>query len=51
MEYDAGVRFNNRVHVSFQLDVNLGDMFVTVNLIDDDGTPRVITGTVQWDIE
>ena len=51
MEFDAGVRFNNRVHVSFQLDVDSGDMFVTLNLIADDGTPHVITGTVQWDVE
>lgn len=49
MEFDAGIRFNNRVHVSFQLDVDSGDMFVTVNMIMDDGTPQVITGTVQWD--
>lgn len=49
--FDAGVRFNNRVHVSFQLDVDSGDMFVTLNLIDDDGTEHAVTGTVQWDIE
>ena len=49
MQCDAGVRFNNRVHVSFQLDTDNGDMFVTVNLIMDDGTLQVITGTVDWD--
>lgn len=49
MQYDAGVRFNNRVHVSFQLDPDSGDMFVTVNLIDNDGIPHIITGQVTWD--
>ena len=51
MQCDAGVRFNNRVHVSFQFDPDGGDMFVTVNLIMDDGTPFVVTGQVVWDEE
>ena len=48
MIHDAGIRFNNRLHVSFQLDDDTGDMSVTVNLIADDGPPIVATGEVLW---
>ena len=49
MQYDAGVRFNNRFHVSFQVDDDSGDMFVTIEFRTDDGVLHVATGQVQWD--
>ena len=49
MEFVAGIRHNQRVYVSYDLDVDNGDMYVTVELKRDDGTLMVATGQVQWD--
>lgn len=49
MEVVAGIRHNRNVYVSYDLDVDNGDMYVTVELKADDGTLIVATGQVQWD--
>lgn len=46
---EAGVRFNRLVYVSFQLDPDSGDMFVTIELKSNEGELFVISGQVQWD--
>lgn len=47
--FEAGIRHNQWVHVAYQLDVDGGDMYVTVELKDNEGVLHVITGQVVWD--
>lgn len=49
MEVVAGIRHNRNVYISYDLDVDSGDMYVTIELKNDDGTLLVVTGQVQWD--
>ena len=49
MEFVAGIRHHRNVYVSYDFDVDSGDMYVTVELKNDDGTLMVATGQVQWD--
>lgn len=46
---EAGIRFDPKLYVAFQLDPDQGDMFVSVEIRNDDGVLQVITGTVTWD--
>lgn len=47
--YEAGIRFENGVYVTFKLTIDNGDMPVTVELVDNDGVKHTITGAVTWD--
>lgn len=49
MDFVAGIRHNQWVYVTYNLDIDGGDMYVTVELKDNDGILHVITGQVQWD--
>ena len=46
--YEAGIRFENDVYVSFKLDISNGDMTVALELIDNDGNKFYPTGEVVW---
>lgn len=47
--FEAGVRFNENVYLSFSLVIDNGDMPVKVELVDNDGNVHIITGAVLWD--
>ena len=49
MDFVAGIRHNQYVHVAYELDIDSGDMYVTVELKDNEDNLQVITGQVQWD--
>lgn len=49
MVYDVGIRLNNELHVSFQLDAESGDMVVTVEFKNDDGELQYASGSVVWE--
>ena len=46
---EAGVRFSSQLYVAFQLDPESGDMFVQVEMRNNEGELQVITGSVQWE--
>lgn len=48
MDFVAGIRHNQWVHVGYELDIDSGDMFITLELKDNDGNLQVVTGQVQW---
>ena len=49
MDFIAGIRHNQYVYVSYDLDVESGDMYVTVEMKNNEGVLQVVTGQVQWD--
>ena len=49
MDFVAGIRHNRNVYVCYNLDVDSGDMYVTIELKDNEGNLQVVTGQVQWD--
>ena len=49
MDFIAGVRHNQYIYVCYNLDVESGDMYVTVEMKNNEGVLQVVTGQVQWD--
>ncbi len=49
MNLTAGIRHNRQIYVAYEFDPDNGDMYVTVELIDNEGALVVVTGSVVWD--
>lgn len=46
---DAGIRFTSKVYIRFMFELDSGDSYVILELIDDDGVKHEITGVIAWD--
>lgn len=48
MNLTAGIRHNRQIYVAYEFDPDNGDMYVTLELINNEGTLMVATGQVVW---
>ena len=48
MNLTAGIRHNSQIYVAYEFDPDNGDMYVTVEFINNEGTLTVVTGQVVW---